>query len=222
MKKLNDENNFTYLCLALITLLFSSAIVQDFPNMWGQELFSIVSILMLMMSVKSMKTEIAWKDIVYILTVFLFVFSVISEFFVFSAMPYLMLLLLLFFFIGSFSSVYKQILFEGSVDSNKIIGSISLYLLLGLAWTIVYLLLLQIDPHAFSGIEAGTWQESFSSMAYYSFVTITTLGYGDILPKNHLAEFCGYMEAITGVFYVAVIVSSLTSLRLASFGKKDK
>ncbi len=59
-------------------------------------------------------------------------------------------------------------------------------------------------------------------MAYYSFVTLTTLGYGDILPKNHLAEFFAYMEAVVGVFYMAIIVATLVSLGIAKIDKKDK
>jgi hypothetical protein len=221
MKKINHENNFIYLCVALIALLFSAAIIHDFPNTWGGEFFSLVSILMLMVSIKSMKTEIAWKRMVYVLIGLLVVFTIISRFFELLAMPYLMLLLLLFFFMGSFSSSYKNILLEGKVDKNKIIGSVSLYLLLGLIWTILYLLLIQLDPNAFSGIEAGTWQQNFSTVAYYSFVTLTTLGYGDILPKNHLAEFLAYMEAIIGVFYMAIIVATLVSLGIARIDKKD-
>ncbi len=221
MKKINHENNFIYLCVALIALLFSAAIIRDFPNTWGGEFFSLVSILMLMVSIKSMKTEIAWKRMVYVLIGLLVVFTIISRFFELLAMPYLMLLLLLFFFMGSFSSSYKNILLEGKVDKNKIIGSVSLYLLLGLIWTILYLLLIQLDPNAFSGIEAGTWQQNFSTVAYYSFVTLTTLGYGDILPKNHLAEFLAYMEAIIGVFYMAIIVATLVSLGIARIDKKD-
>jgi hypothetical protein len=90
-------------------------------------------------------------------------------------------------------------------------------MLLGLTWAIIYLILLSIDPEAFSGIDTGSWQELFASVSYYSFVTLTTLGYGDILPKNHLAEFFVYMETIIGVFYMAIIVSSLVSLRLKKF-----
>ncbi len=221
MKNINQENNFAYLCVSLIALLFSAAIIHDFPNTWGEEFFSLVLVLMFAVSIKSVKTEMAWKGIVYVLIALLVILIVISKFFVFAAMPYLMLLLLLSFFIGSFSASYKKILLQGKVDKNKIIGSLSLYLLLGLIWTMVYLLLIELDPNAFSGIEAGTWQENFSSMAYCSFVTLTTLGYGDVLPKNHLAEFFAYMEAVVGVFYMAIIVATLVSLGIARIDKKD-
>jgi voltage-gated potassium channel Kch len=125
------------------------------------------------------------------------------------------LLILLIFFIRVFIVAAKQVLFVGKIDANKIIGSLTLYILLGLIWAVIYLILLAMDPNAFSGIEAADWKQIFSRVAYYSFVTLTTLGYGDILPTNHVAEFFVYMEAITGVFYMAIIVSSLISLHLS-------
>jgi len=114
------------------------------------------------------------------------------------------------------------VLFEGDIDGNKILGSLTLYILIGLIWAMIYMILLTIDPSAFSGIEIHSWQEVFSRVAYYSFVTLTTLGYGEILPKRHIAEFFVYMEAVIGVFYIAIIVSSLISLRLAAIKKRSK
>ena len=86
----------------------------------------------------------------------------------------------------------------------------------------IYLLILSFDPQAFSGIEAANWQQTFARVSYYSFVTLTTLGYGDILPTNHIAEFFVYMEAIIGVFYMAIIVASLISLRLSPSTKNKE
>jgi len=220
MKQLTHDNNFVYLCGALIALLFSASLVQEFSGTWGEELFSFVSIAMLIISIKSIHTDVTWKKIVYILIFFLFVITLIAKMFNFGYIPYINLFILLLFFIGSFWKAYKQILAEGKVDTNKMIGSLSLYLLLGLVWTILYLILIQIDPTAFSGIDAGNWKQNFSQVAYYSFVTLTTLGYGDILPVNKVAQFFVYMEAIVGVFYMAIIVSSLISLRLTSLDKK--
>ncbi|WP_373030862.1 potassium channel family protein [Sulfurovum sp.] len=222
MKKITYENNFIYLCISLIALLFSAALIHEFPGTWGEEFFSIVTILMFIVSIKSLNTEMKWKKLVYILIALLVLITVLSKIFVLKYIVYLNLFILLFFFIGSFESAYKQILFVGKkIDRNKIIGSLSLYILLGLIWTVVYLLLLVMDPNAFSGIEPGTWHQTFSRAAYYSFVTLTTLGYGDILPTKPIAEFFVYMEAIIGVFYMAIIVSSLVSVALSNYVKKD-
>ena len=221
MKHLSSKNNFVYLCGALIALLFSASLMQELSGTWGEDLFSFISIMMIVVSLKSIHTNVTWKKIVYIILFFLTAVTIMSKLFDFTYIPYINLSLLLLFFVGCFWSAYKQILFEGEVDSNKMIGSLSLYLLLGLMWTIIYLILFQLDPTAFSGIEAASWRHNFTQMAYYSFVTLTTLGYGDVLPLNHVAQFFVYMEAIIGVFYMAIIVSSLISLRLASLQRKE-
>jgi hypothetical protein len=222
MEQLSKENNFVYLFFSLIIFLFSAAVEVEFPGSWGEDVFSIVTILMLALSIKSLQTERTWKWTVYALIVFFAVLTVLGKFFAHQAYIYLILMILLIFFIGSFASAAKQVLFVGDIDGNKIIGSLSLYLLLGLIWTVIYLLLLAMDPSAFSGVEAANWQQGFSRIAYYSFVTLTTLGYGDILPTNHIAEFFVYMEAIIGVFYMAIIVSSLISLNLTAIENRKK
>ena len=216
MKQLTEKNNFLYLFFSLIFFLFSAAVVVEFPGSIGEDIFSAVTLLMLAVSLKSLKTERTWKWTVYALIIFFTVLTAMGKYFGHQLYIYLILMILLIFFIGSFTSAAKQVLFVGDIDGNKIIGSLSLYLLLGLIWTVIYLLLLAMDPSAFSGVEVTNWQQGFSRIAYYSFVTLTTLGYGDILPTNHVAEFFVYMEAIVGVFYMAIIVSSLISLRLAA------
>jgi len=216
MKQLTNQNNFVYLFFSLILFLFSAAVVVEFPGSLGEDIFSVVTMLMLAVSIKSLKTERTWTWTVYALIAFFVLLTALGKFFAHQAYIYLILMILLIFFIGSFVTAAKQVLFVGDIDSNKIIGSLSLYLLLGLIWAVIYLLLLAMDPNAFSGVEAANWKQGFSRIAYYSFVTLTTLGYGDILPTNHVAEFFVYMEAIIGVFYMAIIVSSLISLRLSA------
>lgn len=95
-------------------------------------------------------------------------------------MNVVMLALTFAFFFGTFKSIARQILFTGHVNSNKVIGSVALFLLLGLMWAIAYLILLEFSPEAFTGMEAISWGQNFSNAAYFSFVTLTTLGYGDI------------------------------------------
>lgn len=222
MKVITNQNNFLYLFFSLMIFLFSAAVIVEFPGSLGEDVFSVVTLLMLAVSMKSLKTERTWKWTVYALIAFFVLLTALGKFFNHQFYVYIILIILLIFFIGSFLNAAKQVLFVGDIDSNKIIGSLTLYLLLGLIWTMIYLLLLAMDPQAFSGVEVTNWQQGFSRIAYYSFVTLTTLGYGDVLPTNHIAEFFVYMEAIIGVFYMAIIVSSLISLRLAALQDKKQ
>ena len=70
-------------------------------------------------------------------------------------------------------------------------------------------------PGAFNGLEQAPWYKNFSTIAYFSFVTLTTLGYGDITPAIPLAKFLTYMEAMVGVLYIAILVASLVGARVS-------
>jgi len=213
LRQLSKKNNFLYLLLSLMALLFSSAVTDDFPGGIGEDLFSLVSILMLIVGIKSLHVDLTLRRIVYTLAALMGAGTLLWHFYPGRWTALLLLLILLLAFIGAFKLAVREILFEGKVDVNKIIGSLSLYLLLGLIWTILYLILLTFDPTAFNGIEVTEWRALFSRVAYYSFVTLTTLGYGEITPAGHIAEFVVYMEAVTGVFYMAIFVSSLINLQ---------
>ena len=222
MNKMTRENNFVYLFFSLIIFLLAASLTSELKSEMSEMIFSSMTMLMLLVSIKSLNSEKTWKWAFIFLAVIFILFILIGLFFNHQVPVYIVLVLLFVFFTSALYVAGKQVLFLGDIDWNKIIGSISLYLLLGLMWTVVYLFILVFDPTAFSGVEVSTWQQGFSRMAYYSFVTLTTLGYGDILPTNHIAEFFVYMEAIVGVFYMAIIVSSLISLRLAAIQKKGK
>jgi len=114
---------------------------------------------------------------------------------------------------------FWQIINAKVVDSNMIIGSIVLYLLLGLIFTIMHLGVLEILPNSLDGVVYSSWRESFSAVSYFSFVTLSTLGYGDITPTNSLSQFFVYSESIVGVFYMAIIVASIVSIKIK--GKVD-
>ena len=141
----------------------------------------------------------------------LFVFSLFLDM---EGLDYIHLTLLLVFFIWSTWLAARQALFTGTIDGHKIVGAICIYLLLGLIWTSMYLLIAEAVPDAFYGLQQARWYENFSALSYYSFITLTTLGYGDITPALPVPQFLVYMEAVVGVFYIAILVSSLVGARM--------
>ncbi len=82
----------------------------------------------------------------------------------------------------------------------------------------LYLLLAEFIPDAFSGIDAVNWKNNLPDFIYFSFVTLTTLGFGDLLPLSPLARFLVYMEAVVGVFYMAIVVSSTVCQHMIKSG----
>ncbi len=212
-KKINEANNFYYMTVALVMLLVSTSLVAVLPNKFGLleyilEGFTALTFLVCLVSLRFDKN---WYRFMMTLAGCWLVATIIRNWLGIQEMDLVMLGLMFSFFFGTFKSVARQILFTGSVDSNKVVGSVSLFLLLGLMWTIIYLLVMEFSPEAFTGMTAAPWVENFSRMAYFSFVTLTTLGYGDISPLSPFAQVVVYLEAIAGVFYMAIVVASLVS-----------
>lgn len=100
------------------------------------------------------------------------------------------------------------------VDINVLCAGVSGYLLLGFLWIPAYLLVAQVNPGAFflsAGSKSGTTMDSFLAF-YFSFATLSTVGYGDIVPVSRVARMLAVSEAITGLLYVAVFISRLVAV----------
>ena len=122
---------------------------------------------------------------------------------------------LVFFFLSCIIAVY-DVLFGGVIDVNRLVGAACIYLLSGAMWGIVYFLLSVISPGSFVGITGETWSEQLNEFTYHSFVTLTTLGYGDITPAAPVARTLNYLEAVLGQLYLTVLVASLVGIHIAS------
>ena len=92
---------------------------------------------------------------------------------------------------------------------------------MGLIWAVIYLLLGLMIPGAFNGQGATPWYNNFPDFVYFSFVSLTTLGFGDISPAVPVARFLVYMEAIVGQFYIAILVASLVGIRISDQQKNQ-
>lgn len=209
--KINQNNNFVYLTLALITLLVSASLVQLLQNNVMEYVMQGLIAVTFLVCFLSLHFDRRWTHFFAVLALVWFGATVVQHVWQIKHMSTLMLALTFTFFYGTFHSLVRQILFSGKIDNNKLIGSVALFLLLGLMWAVAYLFLLEIDPHSFHGLEAIKWVDNLSNSAYFSFVTLTTLGYGDISPVTPIAKTLVYLESIVGVFYMAVVVSSLVS-----------
>src|SRR5438874_3127587 len=101
-----------------------------------------------------------------------------------------------------------------SVDVEVLCASISAYLMLGLIWTMAYWLVASVTPTAFAFNTATGTKESMEGFNafYFSFVTLSTVGYGDITPVSKVARMLAATEAMTGLLYVAVLIARLVGL----------
>lgn len=113
--------------------------------------------------------------------------------------------------------VYKtSVLAPGRVTSDRVAGAISVYFLLGLLWSVVYGLVSAVNPDAFIGMEPFDLEEPSAQQGftYFSFVTLTTLGYGDMSPVSPMARMLAWLEAVFGQLYLAVTIARLVSLEV--------
>lgn len=110
--------------------------------------------------------------------------------------------------------ILAKVVRSGTITSQRIQGAIAVYLLLGLVWASAYKWTELINPGAFTGTGVSGLQGT--SWIYYSFVTLTTMGYGDITPVHPVARSLAAAEALTGQLYIAIIISRLVALEIAS------
>ena len=120
-------------------------------------------------------------------------------------------LILIAFVVGH---LLRFILRAAWVTSEVLCASISAYLMLGLMWTLAYWLVDQLTPGGAFSFNTNTGKQSMSGFTgfYFSFITLSTVGYGDITPISRLARWLAAMEAMTGLLYVAVLIARLVSL----------
>ena len=108
--------------------------------------------------------------------------------------------------------ILARVLKKGPITFHRIEGAIAVYLLLGLTWAHAFELVEYLNPGSFTGVLTGSGR--FSSWTYFSFVTLATLGYGDISPVHPVARSLAVAEAITGQLYLAILIARLVSQEL--------
>ena len=111
--------------------------------------------------------------------------------------------------------VARTVFAQGRVSFHRIVGAVLLYLLIALAFVSLFMLVgLQI-PNAFSGLVFEDNEKLASNLIYFSFVTLTSTGYGDIYPIHPIARSLCNLETIIGQLYPATLLARLVSLEIA-------
>jgi hypothetical protein len=93
--------------------------------------------------------------------------------------------------------------------ADRLFGAIALYVLIGGMFAAVYAIIAEAAPHAFAG--SLPQRTTMFDWGYFSFVTLTTVGYGDITPTAHVARSLAILEALIGQLYPAIIIARLIS-----------
>lgn len=156
----------------------------------GKSIGYIIAALLLILAIVMIRSEIPWLILLYTITV----------------TGYMMFIIVL---------VVNQIFAGGTITVNKIGGGVAVYVLLGHLWASIYVTIYIIDPAAFQyGGEVIQSDEALKHLSYFSFVTLTTIGYGDITAVSSVARPLVMMEGLLGQLFPAIFIAKLVSLQL--------
>jgi len=112
----------------------------------------------------------------------------------------------------------RQVFRRGRVTVGRVEAAVTVYLLLGIAWANAYILVNHAIPGSFSSA-SGTLA-SVNDWMYLSFVTLTTVGFGDVVPVHRVARSLVVSEALTGQLYLAVLLARLVAMEIEQSGRR--
>jgi len=118
--------------------------------------------------------------------------------------------------------IIKDIFFGNRITSEQLFGSVCAYLLIGLMFSSVYGFIFLVNPDAFAFSDSlATYltikheDQNFGIFTYFSFVTMTSLGYGDMAPISEMARTLAWVQAVLGQLYLAITVAALVGIHIA-------
>jgi hypothetical protein len=114
--------------------------------------------------------------------------------------------------------VLRSVLRSDRVTGDTLCGAIAVYLMMGLTWSFAHLLLQHLRPGSYRVVAGGMRSANSLELLYFSYVTLATLGYGDVVPVTDGARSLAVLEALGGTIYLAILVARLIGLHLAHSG----
>ena len=208
--------NYVFLLGGLLFMLLGGSVGTENPHMSTRVVVDITLFSVFIFGVWSLVSSKAAFIAGWVLAGLTFSLTISAYLTETLLLQYLALTAVLVFFSLSCIIAVYDVLFGGTIDINRLVGAVCIYLLSGSLWGIVYFLLSVISPASFVGITGETWSEQLNEFTYHSFVTLTTLGYGDITPAAPVARTLNYLEAVLGQLYLTVLVASLVGIHIAS------
>jgi hypothetical protein len=207
-------------------LLLSLVLLLIIPSLVSTDWVSVVSRVLYSLTMLASLYLVSANPRDFVIGILLFIPSLVTKWMLVPLAPGSQLLLYCVFhtafLVYVLYAIYRYLLGGAQVNRETILASILLYLLFGFALSLVYLAILLIDPASFAGkisIDAGSADSvaaALRELIYFSFVTQTTLGYGDISPTGDLSRTTAVLQAITGQLYLAIVIARLVGLYISS------
>jgi hypothetical protein len=214
-----NKNHFAILFFSLLLTLGGSMVLAELGLFWVQRLLILLNMLVLL-SIITGRWVLRASLVLFILSLFSTVLSNVFELKPFVPGGQISTVVLL--VLGTFAC-FRALFGTGPIDKERIFASLSLYLLFGLIFALIFAVIEEFLAGSFhypDTLSPGTVTQPLSQLFYFSYVTLATLGYGDIVPVSGPAKGMAILEAAIGQMYlVVVVVARLVSLYRQSEAK---
>ncbi len=222
-KIFNFRFRFQNLLIWILLYIVASPLLGFFPHaeIFVQLLFTVV-LISAVYAINQQTTLMCSALVLMILTTILIWCHVLDLFKISGVMINVVLLTYLGLIVVAFG---RYVFVAKRVDAELIAAALCFYLLMGLFGGEVFLLLETLAPGSFAGsnlVQVTSFQGKSEIFQYFSFTTMTTLGYGDITPQTSVAMAFCQVEAILGQFFIAVLVARLVGIQVAQSFTESK
>ncbi len=211
------KNRFLYL-LVFILMLIAILPLDEAIGKFGV-LLDLITTAILVSSIFAISKKRNQTVFGVLLAVPMFVFVWVLHFYKNTGLEILGTIFEVVFFAFIIVIILRHILIQDEVTGDLIAGAAVVYLLMGIIWTYAYRLIQIIHPGSFFIAESQSLANT-AQFLYYSFVTMTTLGYGDIFPVTTAAKSCVILEALIGQLYLVIMVAWLVGVHISQSMEK--
>jgi len=195
--------------ILFISVLIAAFVIPVLPQTWHRDAFKVVYTIIYISAVFSLEKRSAFLLTLVVVTVLA---EWISGIFGLQLLQDMAKGVSVLFFIMIVFLLLRQIATARHVTFEVILGSIIGYLLMGIIYSIFLAFIIHQDPAAYNVQISSLPHEEFSDVSiplYYGFITMTTVGYGDLVPLKPYTRSFATWVAISGQFYIAIVVALL-------------
>lgn len=210
-----EKGNFFWLLAALLVFLLGVPLADDLMMLSGPAVKLFVFSCFLVIGVRSLKGFGRFFSAGIALVLSGIILNVLAVYSPSAMFHYGSLVALFAFLLMVVFCTFTQVVFGTEISANRLVGAVCIYLILGVIWAVAYSILEMTFPGSFQGFLPLEDREWDSEWLYFSFVTMTSLGYGDISPVSAIARALAYLEAVTGQFYIAILVAGLVGAHMS-------
>ncbi len=217
-----QQTNFFYLLIALLVVLIAIPLADHLNVVNAPFVRALILSALLVIGVWSLKGGKRFFETGMTLAFTGVILNILAANIPSAALQHSSNLALVGFLFVAIIYTLKQVAIGTGINANRLVGAVCVYLLLGVIWAMFYTLVEAASPGSFAGFSPMEDRGWDSEWLYFSFVTMTTLGYGDILPVSPTARGLAYMQAVVGQFYIAVLVAGLVGAYISQRQKETK